>query len=532
MLLAGGCHRHDAFFQSVEDLMVTAPDSALALAEAFEPFGRAEKARRALLIAKAKNKAYIDTSADSLIESAVDYYRGHNDSLEVQALYYSAARYHTLKDYEMALYRLTTAEEKADRTDARFYLAMIQRLTSDCYNELYVIERAEEYATKACENFRRAGKYNHAMWCELLVANAFANNNKADSAINLLIKNRNSDNLYFEKEWHRTMAHAQFMDDNYDEAINNYIWLKNNASDFLESCHYSRLSECYLHTNDIISAKEALKIAIKKSNSWNDSIRIGYLESEIYSAEGDLKRAFSSYKESGERLNSQYDKLLAHPYYKSIDNNLKAKNRQYIKQAKIEKKLRNSALVITFLTIIVATTIIMFISKENKAKKYHIRLLLSQAGELKSELNLLNENNIRAVNETQNILENHVHLLNNICSEWYLLPENKKTDRLFGKKIDSVLSEINSDETLFQFEKFVNDYQDNLIDRICSACPKLTKENKRILIYLSLGLSYDSICFLISKSKSTFAVYRHRLKKTIEESDLKDKEDIIKTVFH
>ena len=188
-----------------------------------------------------------------------------------------------------------------------------------------------------------------------------------------------------------------------------------------------------------------------------------------------MKRAFSSYKESGELLNSQYDKLLAHPYYKSIDNNLKAKNRQYIKQAKIEKKLRNSALVITFLTIIVATTIIMFISKENKAKKYHIRLLLSQAVELKSELNLLNENNIRAVNETQNILGNHVHLLNNICSEWYLLPENKKTDKLFGKKIDSVLSEINSDETLFQFEKFVNDYQDNLIDRICSACPKLTK---------------------------------------------------------
>ena len=94
MLLAGGCHRHDAFFQSVEDLMVTAPDSALALVENFRPSGRAEKARRALLIAKAKNKAYIDIADDSLIETAVDYYRGHNDSLEVQALYYSACFRH------------------------------------------------------------------------------------------------------------------------------------------------------------------------------------------------------------------------------------------------------------------------------------------------------------------------------------------------------------------------------------------------------------------------------------------------------
>ena len=47
-ILVCGCHRHDTFFQSVEDLIDSAPDSALALAEAFEPFGRAEKARRIL----------------------------------------------------------------------------------------------------------------------------------------------------------------------------------------------------------------------------------------------------------------------------------------------------------------------------------------------------------------------------------------------------------------------------------------------------------------------------------------------------
>ena len=158
MLLAGGCHRHDAFFQSVEDLMVTAPDSALALAEAFEPFGRAEKARRALLIAKAKNKAYIDTSADSLIESAVDYYRGHNDSLEVQALYYSAVRLSERSEDDYALSRLLTAEEKAQGIDNAFYLAMIQRLASVCFSNVYVIDKAEEYAIKARQIFLMQGK--------------------------------------------------------------------------------------------------------------------------------------------------------------------------------------------------------------------------------------------------------------------------------------------------------------------------------------------------------------------------------------
>lgn len=529
-ILVCGCHRHDAFFQSVEDLIDSAPDSALALAEAFEPFGRAEKARRILLITKAKSKAYIDIADDSIIETAVDYYRGRNDSLEVQALYYSAARQHSLADFEQALYRLTIAEEKADQINDIFYLAMIQRLASDCYNELYVTDRAQEYAIKACNNFKRAGKTRHAVWCELIVANALTSN-KADSAITVLNHNINPDDPFFNSEWHRIMAHAQFKTGNHAEAINNYIWLINNTSNLLESCHYSRLSECFIHTNDITRAKDALKVASNISKSRKDSAHVGFIESKIHAAEGNFELALSSYQKSSEWLNYKYDKLLTHPYYQRIDDNLKERNRQYIKQAKVEKKLRLYATALIFLTIIIATTIIMVIRKDNKTKKYRISLLMAQAGELKSELNLLNENNEKANSETQSMLDNHIHLLNNICSEWYLLPENKKTDKLFGKKIGSVLSEINSDEALQNFETLINRYHNNIIERIAKACPKLTKENKRIIIYLTLGLSYDSICFLISKSKSTFAVYRHRLKRTIEDSDLEHKDEIIKRLF-
>ncbi len=528
-ILVCGCHRHDAFFQSVEDLIDSAPDSALALAEAFEPFGRAEKARSALLIAKAKNKAYIDTSADSLIETAVDHYRGNNDSLEVQALYYSAARQHSLADFEQALYRLTIAEEKADQINDIFYLAMIQRLASDCYNELYVMNRAEEYAIKACNNFRLAGKDNHAKWCELIVATALSNNHHTDSAISVLLNNPDNSSPDYNAEWHNVMGQVQYLAGNYNDVIKNYEILKEEAQ--LECDNYIKLSDSYINTNNISKAIENLDSAMVRCRTWSDSIHIDIVRSKILEAQGNIEQAFAIYKKSDRQLYEQYDKLLTHPYYNLIDKNLKVRNKQYVRQAKVEKKLRLFATTLIFLTIIIATTIIMVIQKDNKTKKYRISLLMAQAGELKSELNLLNENNEKANNETQSMLDNHIHLLNNICSEWYLLPDSKKTDKLFGKKIGNVLSEINSDEALENFETLINRYHDNIIERICNACPKLTKENKRILIYLSLGLSYDSICFLISKSKSTFAVYRHRLKRTIEDSDLEHKEDVIKRLF-
>ncbi len=529
-ILVCGCHRHDAFFQSVEDLIDSAPDSALALAEAFEPFGRAEKARRILLITKAKSKAYIDIADDSIIETAVDYYRGRNDSLEVQALYYSAARLTARNELDKALARLLTAEEKAEQINHSFYLAMIQRLASTCFHDVYVFNKAEEYAIKARQNFDKAHKPNHSLWCELIVADALLSNNKIDSAISVLQNNRNASDYNFEYEWHTTMAEAQFRAINNIEAINNYEWLKANAGS-LSSRDYSKLSRCYIHTNNLIEAKNNLEKAEEYSRNWKDTVYFRMVASDISKIEGDIHNSFNLYKKAVDTLTTRYDNLLTHPYYNIINQTLNNDRKQYKEQAKVEKKLRLYATALIFLTIIIATTIIIVIRKDNKTKKYRISLLMAQAGELKSELNLLNENNEKANSETQSMLDNHIHLLNNICSEWYLLPENKKTDKLFGKKIGSVLSEINSDEALQNFETLINRYHNNIIERIAKACPKLTKENKRIIIYLTLGLSYDSICFLISKSKSTFAVYRHRLKRTIEDSDLEHKDEIIKRLF-
>jgi len=531
IIFAGCSGRYDDFFRSVEVLMDSAPDSALVLAQNFEPSGRADKARRALLITKAKNKAYIDITDDSIIETAVDYYRGHSDSLEVQALYYSAVRLSEQGEHDKALARLLTAEEKAEQIDCTFYLAMIQRLASSCFSIVFVADKAEEYAIKARENFDRAHKTNHSLWSELIVANALLNNNKIDSAISVLYHNRDISNHNFECEWHSIMADAQYRAMNDEEAIKNYEWLKANAQK-LDSRDYTKLSRCYLRSNNIVEAKKNLEMAVRHSLNWSDSAYIRLVSSDICKIEGNILTSFNLYKEAYDTLTTRYDNLLMHPYYHIINKTLNNDKKQYLEQAKCEKSKRTYISIIGILCLFVAIAVIIIILKENKAKNYHIRLLLSQAAELKTELSSLGEREQKVNFETKSILTDHISLLNNICSEWYLLPDSRKNEKIFSRKIESILSNINSEESLIQFENIVNRYHDNLIEVLCSVCPKLTKENKQVIIYLALGLSYDSICFLTSKSKSTFAVYRHRLKKIIESSSLQDKESIIKKLFY
>jgi len=306
-----------------------------------------------------------------------------------QALYYSAARLTARNELDKALARLLTAEEKAEQINHSFYLAMIQRLASTCFHDVYVFNKAEEYAIKARQNFDKAHKPNHSLWCELIVADALLSNNKIDSAISVLQNNRNASDYNFEYEWHTTMAEAQFRAINNVEAINNYEWLKANAGS-LSSRDYSKLSRCYINTNNLIEAKNNLKKAEEYSRNWKDTVYFRMVASDISKIEGDIHNSFNLYKKAVDTLTTRYDNLLTHPYYNIINQTLNNDRKQYKEQAKVEKKLRLYATALIFLTIIIATTIIMVIRKDNKTKKYRISLLMAQAGELKSELNLLN----------------------------------------------------------------------------------------------------------------------------------------------
>ena len=144
LLFSAGCGRNidiDRRLDQADGLMWGDPDSALRVLDAIDPSSLAtgSKARRALLAAKAADKAFASISDPASIAIAADYYTGHADSLEVQSLYYLGQAYSLSESTDTALVMLHEAFDKAQAIDDYFfYAAMSAREIAAIYGRMLV----------------------------------------------------------------------------------------------------------------------------------------------------------------------------------------------------------------------------------------------------------------------------------------------------------------------------------------------------------------------------------------------------------
>ena len=140
-----------------ESLIHNNPDSAVILLEelkrsmAFEP--QATQMYYQLLTIKAKDKAYITHTSDSLIKTVVKYYEERKDRERLPETYYYAGRvYRDLGDAPQALEYLQKAiESTKDCTD--------YRLISRIYSQTGTLYLYQDTYDQALEVFRKAYQY-------------------------------------------------------------------------------------------------------------------------------------------------------------------------------------------------------------------------------------------------------------------------------------------------------------------------------------------------------------------------------------
>ncbi len=136
----GNDRRVEAVLNDADTLMFSRPDSAVAMLDSLDlgMASRFQRARHALLLTKAREKAYRPTDRlDSLISLAVTEFRGRGDSLETQALFYRGVLLNNRRDYSAALISLMDAVDRAAETGDDFYRAMAYREQADVYSRLY-----------------------------------------------------------------------------------------------------------------------------------------------------------------------------------------------------------------------------------------------------------------------------------------------------------------------------------------------------------------------------------------------------------
>lgn len=162
VLLMAACHeKHDTRLDGLEELMATAPDSALNILEELHESTLTtdfDKARYAMLLMMAKDKCYIPLQPDSALLRANEVFHKRKDlKNEMKSRYYAGLAYTYVMDYRQALWEALNAIDLSHEAADTFWMGKAHELAYDVYSETYDYHNAVIEADKAAIFFKRVG---------------------------------------------------------------------------------------------------------------------------------------------------------------------------------------------------------------------------------------------------------------------------------------------------------------------------------------------------------------------------------------
>ena len=160
LLVACASPEVDKRLADIEQQMHSQPDSALAHIQELSLQHRIthprQRAWHALLHAQALDKNFIDSTNDSIINIAVEYYENSNDLYhKMLSFYYLGRIKYNAKEYEPCIIALLNAEMYALEIEDFFYQGLIYRSFAHVYNTIYYGNGEMEYAQKSYEAFSK-----------------------------------------------------------------------------------------------------------------------------------------------------------------------------------------------------------------------------------------------------------------------------------------------------------------------------------------------------------------------------------------
>ncbi|MDE6377581.1 MAG: hypothetical protein K2K72_02430, partial [Duncaniella sp.] len=144
-----GSRRHDPRLEEIATLMTDSPRVAVARLDSIDraTLGERDRYFRDLLWVKARDKAYMTHSSDSVIADVIDYYSSHRGSgLYAEALYYGGRVNRELGDYPEALRYFQDALDEIDDNEEQLELkGYVVSQTGGLLNQLRLYSQAIPY---------------------------------------------------------------------------------------------------------------------------------------------------------------------------------------------------------------------------------------------------------------------------------------------------------------------------------------------------------------------------------------------------
>lgn len=509
--------------QRADDLMETAPDSAMALLQAVDTATLAGRdlPYYALLYTQAQVKTDAAPASDSLIAIALEAFR-HDPApdLRLRAHFYSAKIAFNNENLPDAMRGAIVAYDISKAQNDDYWRAKAAELMADIFSKVYCDPQAAQCTREAAHYYLKAGKIRNHRYSLCDLATDYLNQGYADSALSLL------DSI-------RAVMAAETP---FDSALNNYA-IGVTLPALLQEKRYDDFQHLANEYACGSSSDEMLDFAICQSYIAADNEDFGTMSdllSDAYGLSDDRKEqirilyasyqhAFScgQYREAAlmsDTLLTMQSRIARNVLNESVISI----QRDYYSNQAIFQGQKSKMLAYALVTVIcVAIFIIILI-----VIIYRLRLRAKRS-ELENNLASLLYFKEQSANKTHTIetlFKEKWSTINMLCNEYFTLDDSETSRKALLKNIEHELDKLRTKKNLKEIEKAVDTYLGGIMTLLRSECDFI-KEND--FVFLSLvfaGLSARAVCLLTGINYKNYYQKKQRLTQRIAASSAPDKE--------
>ena len=585
LLLLTGCNDPKPVTDALtlaEALMNEYPDSAWAVLNTLSPDEMGQnrtRAHYALLYTQAQDKTYRDETNDSLISIAVDYYRHTDDARRKFLSYYYKGRVYTnAKDYLNATSCYMEAEQLADAVGDDYLTGLLYAELGRIYRLYYDYPKSLEAHQKAAECYERAGKTRHRnyMWYnQSTICRNMNRNEESERFLRMALTSAmEAKDMALVELCLGNLVMLCIEEDRMVEAQTLYAELEllidegHGSSSFV-----AKLSKMYLSERDFIRAKQCIETGWHRAVNRKDSIQMFFSSASLLSALGEDKTAYAELMKGVSLQTDEAHQALQQPVLTAQRDYLSEKLEFETYRLRMEKRLRVLYILVFALLLMVVT---LFLSRQLKKEKekarkiidelnlemlqrdkesrYKIESLLTELEDkdkassasilsLRSELQKQEEDYHRYIQEAEELqhglqerLSQKTVLGAEVFKNWFASMSKLLLILLQKGKEETKNKKLRKEITLWQekyyegnkayreVERLVNLYNDDAMLHFREEMQWTDEADYRRTCYFFAGFSIRLIAILMDETEDSVYQKRHRLRKSLEVSDLLHKD--------
>lgn len=545
MLASCGSRQTAATLDDVETYIQTRPDSALAAIRAIDTTTlttRSLRAHYALLHAMALDKNWIDTTDVNVVMPAVEYYGRHgSDEQKAKAYYYLGRIQQNAGNLPEASISLLKAEKKVESLDDMDFKSMVFITLSTIYSQSHLHEEALRY-TELSYKLDVLREDEQDMYSSLFRMAQELNNvgrySESDSLYRLLM---NEEHVHPN---HRPSLMCNYAltlvtrHEDYEQAVNVFEEVLSSNGSLTGLNYWGAYAYALIRTGQVKRAEPLFrKMGSLKKNSSKFIYYCWKSKADAYS--GDYLAAYQLQKEASDIQDETVEKVLEQSTLKAQNEYLEEMNQESERQARHRQIIAWSSS--ELLVVIIVVLLFQFHRKKERDEIEKDKLLeayktlttqhsalTSLYSDLNTQLDLLEREKSSVRNKYIQMCQFHFNHLGRF-NEMLDNHSNEYDGKLY-KALKKALYDIGMDsKNQCEFEKILDESFDCIMTRFREAFPGRKSRFYQLASYLFAGFDTTTICTVIPNiNKDNVHVEKHRLKRRIQESDSKYKEQFLR----